>query len=351
MRSWQQLVGAGLLVAGLPVLAADHREAPAISQQPVADLNDIYAFRDPDDPDTLILVMTVNPLSDRDFGGSYAFSPRVLYRFGIDNTGDAVSEHNIDIIFRGPTAPGVQRFRARFPDVGVVAGDVTPPSTPDAPVIVDGPAGSGVSVFAGPRDDPFFFDAVGFNRFVATEDPDQFRGIDSFAGFNVSAIVVALPIDLVSDGSDQLQISGFTFNRRPGTFQPDGRALDRTGNPAVSTALIPFRSRNAFNRTEPQNDAAVWADTIVASLTSLGTSPGNIETLASVAVPDTLKLNLEEPDEFPNGRLLDDDVIDTLFSFIFNAGAPTGDGVDENDRAFLDEFPFLAPPFQAAPAS
>jgi hypothetical protein len=134
-------------------------------------------------------------------------------------------------------------------------------------------------------------------------------------------------------------------------LQPDGRALDRTGNPAVSTALIPFTDRNRFNRTRPQNDATLWADTIVARLTDLGTSPGNISTLASVAVPDTLKLNLNQSDGFPNGRLPDDDVIDTLFFFIFNGGAPTGDGVDENDEAFLNEFPFLAPPFQAAPLS
>jgi hypothetical protein len=351
MRAWQQAVAFGLLAAGLPVLAADHREAPGISQQPTADLNDIYVFRDPDDPDTLILVMTVNPLSDPDFAGSYIFSPQVLYRFAIDNTGDAVFEHNIDIVFNGPTAPGVQRFRARLPEVGVVPGDVTPPSAPDDPVIVNGPPGSGVSIFAGPRDDPFFFDGVGFSRFVATGDPAQFRGIDSFADFNVSAIVVALPIELVSDGSDQLEISGFTFSRRGKTFQPDGPALDRTGNPAVSTALIPFSDRNRFNRTEPQNDLDVWGGTILNRLNSLGTSQQNIDILASVAVPDTMKFDSGQPDGFPNGRRLEDDVIDTLFSLIFNGGPPTGDGVDANDRQFLNEFPFLAPPFQAAPAS
>ena len=347
MRAWQQVVGLGLLAAALPALAADHREAPAISEQPVADINDIYAFRD--GPETLVLVMTVNPLSDPDFAGSYTFSPGVLYRFGIDNTGDAVFEHNIDIVFGRPSAPGVQRFRARFPDTAVFAGDVTPPSTPNDPEIVDGPLGSGISVFAGPRDDPFFFDVVGFNRFRATGDPAGFRGIDSFADFNVSAIVVALPVDLVSDGSDQLAISGFTFNRRPGTFRPEGRALDRMGNPAVSTALIPFPQKNRFNRTRPQNDAIIWADILVSSLTDLGTSPTNIGVLASVAVPDTLKLDLEQPDGFPNGRLPEDDVIDTLLTLILNG--PTSDGVDANDEDFLDEFPFLAPPFQPAPSS
>jgi hypothetical protein len=128
-----------------------------------------------------------------------------------------------------------------------------------------------------------------------------------------------------------------------------GRALDRTGNPAVSTALIPFAQKNRFNRTRPQNDAIIWADILVSSLTDLGTSQGNINTLASVAVPDTLKLDLGEPDGFPNGRLPEDDVIDTLLSLILNG--PTSDGVDENDKEFLDEFPFLATPFQPVPSS
>jgi Domain of unknown function (DUF4331) len=49
-------VGATLLATVFPVLAADHREAPAINETPVADINDVYAFRD--DDDRLVLVMT-----------------------------------------------------------------------------------------------------------------------------------------------------------------------------------------------------------------------------------------------------------------------------------------------------
>ena len=53
-------------------------------------------------------------------------------------------------------------------------------------------------------------------------------------------------------------------------------------------------------------------------------------------------------DGFPNGRQLEDDVIDTLLGLIFEGTAgPLTDGVDENDEAFLDEFPYLAPPHQA----
>jgi len=347
MRAWQQGVGFALLVAGLPALAADHREAPAVDERPVADLNDIYAFHDADN--RLVLVMTINPLSEPDFAGSYAFSPDVLYRFTIDNTGDAVPDNRIDLVFSKLRSPGVQNFRARFTGGIVVRGEVTPPGPGVEPIVVE-ETDNDISIFAGPRDDPFFFDAVGFNRFAATGDPDAFRGINSFAGLNVSAIVVAFPESLVSDGGTQLQISGFTYPRERG-FRPAGRALDRTGNPAVSTALIPFELRDRFNRALPQNDAANFGQIIADRLTDLGTSGDNIAILAGVAIPDTMKLDLTKPDGFPNGRQLEDDVIDTLFGLIFDGDEPTGDGVDSNDQEFLDEFPFLAAPIQPAPAT
>ncbi|MCC2665936.1 MAG: hypothetical protein K0S35_3858 [Geminicoccaceae bacterium] len=318
MRAWQQVLGFGLLAAGLPVLAADHREAPAVNER--------------------------NPLSEPDFAGSYAFSPDVLYRFTIDNTGDAIPENRIDIVFSKPSTPGVQRFRARFPGGIVVRGRATPPNRPDNPVVIED-EDNDIFAFAGPRDDPFFFDAVGFNRFVASGDPGAFRGINSFGDLNVSAIVLAFPPELVSDGETDLEISGFTFPRAGRSFRPAGRAIDRTGNPAVSTVFIPFALRDRFNRARPQNDADNFGEIIADRLTELGTSADNITALAGVAIPDTLKLDLTAPVEFPNGRALEDDVIDTLFGLIFNGGPPTGDGVD-NDSVFLDEFPFLGPPLQ-----
>lgn len=347
MRALSKITTA-MVVAGAALSAshaADHREAPAISGRPVADLNDLYAFRD--DQDRLVLIMTVNPLSEPDFAGTYAFSPDVLYRFAIDSTSDGNTDRGISIVFGRPTAPGEQTFRARFPGALVINGRTTPPSQPNDPIIVQGPPGTDIQIFAGPRDDPFYFDGVGFNR-VRAGDPDGFRGIDSFAGLNVSAIVIAVPPERLSGGATDLQISAVTLNRGSGPFQTTGRPLDRTGNPAVSTALVPFRQRDRFNRGLPQNDARDFTTTLVRSLQDFGTPPENIQTLASVAVPDTLKLDLTADDGFPNGRQLGDDVIDTLLSLILPAG-PTSDEVDANDRAFLDEFPYLAPPFQPIP--
>ena len=301
-----------------------------------------YVFRAPGAPSRLVLVMTVNPLADPDFANSYFFSPRVLYRFEISNTGDTVPEHTIDFIFT-PVANRQQTVTARIQPRGTaIRGMTTQTSvseTPPDPVIINGPGG--IRLFAGLRDDPFFFDAAGFARFVGG-DPDGFRGENSFAGFNTSAIVIEFPVGLISDGQRNLQISGYTIERTPTGL---GGIIDRTAVPALATALIPFPQRDAFNRTRPEDDAEQWADVIVASLNEFGTPQDNIDILASVAVPDTIKVNLDAPVRFPNGRRLQDDVIDTLLQLILDDPGAT-DGVDRDDRRFSNTFPYLAPPRQ-----
>ncbi len=80
-------------------------------------------------------------------------------------------------------------------------------------------------------------------------------------------------------------------------------------------------------------------------MTAMGTTPDNIDILLSIVVPDTLKLDVTQPSEFPNGRGLTDDVLDTVVFYIFNQ-VPVSDGVSANDKPFLSVFPFLAPPHQ-----
>ena len=44
-----------LLAAGFLSKASSHREAPLISNDPLADNTDVYAFRSPDDPNTITI--------------------------------------------------------------------------------------------------------------------------------------------------------------------------------------------------------------------------------------------------------------------------------------------------------
>jgi hypothetical protein len=117
------------------------------------------------------------------------------------------------------------------------------------------------------------------------------------------------------------------------------------GNPAVSTVLIPKALRDFYNLSEPKDDAANFTGPITDTLTALNTNSENIEILAGVAIPDTLKLDLTSAVLYPNGRSPEDDVIDTLLFFIFN-GVSTPDMVPFNDGAPLGTFPFLADPHQ-----
>lgn len=343
-----------LLALGITVgaQAADHREAPLIIFDRPADIADIYVFHNPDNLNNVVLVMTVNPFIATSDNTSNNFSPDVAYRFKIDNTGDAVADEEVNIRFT-PTVPGPQRFVATLPGGVQIRGLATPPTVEpvaNPPLIFQGTDGS--RAFAGPRDDPFFFDFVGFQRFLA--GTGGFSGVDSFSGYNVSAIVIELPIASVSGGSNSLQIWGetsrnqLTLRRAAAPLRVNLGGLlqiERMGNPAVNTALITPDLKDLYNAGLPENDASSFAQTIVASLQSLGTNSSNIGVLSSLVVPDTLKLDLQAPDGYPNGRRLEDDVIDTLFFYIFNQQG-VADGVDRNDIPFLSAFPFLAPPHQ-----
>src|SRR5579862_8386055 len=69
---------------------SSHREAPSISQDPVADNADTYAFVSPDDPTTVTIITNFVPLQGPPGGPNfYEFGDDVLYSILIDNNGDA----------------------------------------------------------------------------------------------------------------------------------------------------------------------------------------------------------------------------------------------------------------------
>ena len=335
-------------ISAAPAFAADHKEAPIVAEDPAADINDFYAFVSPNDPESVVFALTVNPFSAPGQAGSFNFSENVRYRFEIDLNNDGAAEKTIRIemndgMFRFKV-PGVDDF-----DVAITRPTVD--TEPNAPVITETP--SGIRAFAGPRDDPFFFDGVGFNRFL--RNTGTFSGTDSFANFNISAIVLELPLSLVAGEQDTFQAWAASDRRRI-TLRRSSRGqlerhlsswqqVDRAGNPAVGTVLIPTGLKDLYNIGLPEDDAMDFAGDIVNSLTGLGTNTENINILASVALPDTLKIDAAAPSGYPNGRAPADDVIDTLLFFIFNQ-QPVSDGAQSNDVPFLAGFPFLAPPHQ-----
>ena len=166
-----------LLFAGA-VSAADHRDAPLATADPTADINDIYAFMNPNDPNELILVNTVVPFANY----NSRFSDAVEYRFNIDN--------------------GAAQFviSCRFADQSNRVSCAGPNGLAADGGIERTLVGSGMRVWAGLRDDPFFFDGPAFNRTRATLAPAFTNpGVNSFTG-NTLALVLAVDRSRLDNG-------------------------------------------------------------------------------------------------------------------------------------------------------
>ena len=66
--------------------ASSHREAPLIANDPLADNTDLYAFRSPDNPNTITIIANYIP-AELPYGGpNYnTFGENIRYEIHIDN--------------------------------------------------------------------------------------------------------------------------------------------------------------------------------------------------------------------------------------------------------------------------
>ncbi len=65
------------------------------------DLTDLFVFAAPDNPDRTVLIMNANP-----FTQGNGFHPDAVYRFNIDNDGDALADVAFSFTFSEPTTAG-----------------------------------------------------------------------------------------------------------------------------------------------------------------------------------------------------------------------------------------------------
>ncbi len=372
---------ASLALTGGRALAADHAEAPLVESDQAADIADVYAFLDPNDNSKVILAFDVHgfivPGENGNLGG---FDHDVLFRFNIENTGDAAPDKSILIAFDAQTSrsqpqmahiamsTGKGKAKALF-NAPTTVSSATASNAPTPVITTD--AATGISFFAGLTDDPFFFDIPGFNRFAGSVlggSPDVNllnRGRNTFAGYNIQMIALSVPAEMLKGSAGNVIGVSATTLRNMNVHYSDKRdafgsgkfaPIDRMGVPAINTVLVPFARKNEYNRATTQDDAAgKFANDIVATLTALGTDATHIGILAGVAVTkgDFLRLDaslantgsqggLNAGAGFPNGRRPADDVIDTILFLVTNEGLTTGDHVDANDVPFRDVFPFFA---------
>ena len=223
-RTWlAALVAAGLLPA--TAWAADHTDGPAVIADPAADINDVYTFLS-DDFQNLNIIMTLFPGADN---GS-EFSDQVQYVMHVESAGSI-----------GALLPQTETNIICQFDAGTIecwAGDteyVTGDASDEAGITSDS---GDLRVFAGLRNDPFFFKLAGFNMAretvrdaagALTFDENGCPGIDAdtsaaligmlqsgedfFSPLDTLAIVVQVPVSLVNPGGDILGIWGSTHAR------------------------------------------------------------------------------------------------------------------------------------------
>src|SRR3989454_7482646 len=95
------LLAAPIITQLHPVSASSHREAPLISQDPLADNTDLYAFVSPDRPDTVTIIANYIPMETPASGpGFFNFDPNVAYNIYVDNTGDGVADVSFEFRFK-----------------------------------------------------------------------------------------------------------------------------------------------------------------------------------------------------------------------------------------------------------
>src|SRR2546428_3071966 len=96
------------------IKASDHKDSALLAADPAADIADMYTFRSPVNPDSLVLVMTVSGFIPPAEASTTFFDPNVLYQWKIDNNGDAVEDLVIQAFVTG--SGGHQRMHFRVVD-------------------------------------------------------------------------------------------------------------------------------------------------------------------------------------------------------------------------------------------
>ena len=299
--------------------ASSHREAPMISNDPLADNTDLYAFRSPDNPNKIVIIANYIPVELPQGGPNYySFGENIRYEVHIKN-GKSNDKDADDIIYRftfkqtneDPTTffnirLGKQNLKTtykceRSTNGGnsfqtIVSNGVVPPNN-IGPRSIDGPVGlntpyptlmtnaikqasTGEQIFCGPSDDAFFVDLGGIFDLGQTRaggtGVDGAR--DALACKNVHSICLNIPISTLQ--KDHKDVSGATSildsdyiigvwasasRRQVSVLDEDGAKpkvsgkwiqVSRIGMPLTNEAVIPIGDKDLWNSQRPYNETS-----------------------------------------------------------------------------------------------
>ena len=335
---------------------SSHREAPEISQDPVADNTDLYAFVSPDNPETVTIIANYIPLQGPAGGPNfYSFGDDVLYEIHISNSGTAGS----DIIYQfrfttqiqnpntflyntGPitsltdstfnkrqvyTVSEVKGGRASTlgSDLATPPCNIGPHSTPSYPALAQAAIhtlGGGMKVFAGQRADEFYVDLGAvfdlldlrpFQNLIAIDPMPATPGIDTLQGLNVHTIAIQVPKSaLTKDGSDPTDPSSATsvigvyasasrqqarmYDHQAGQIVNSGTfvQVSRLGNPLFNEVLVPLGKKDFWNSQPPASDSQFAAGVEHPEVAALLPTlyPGAFPHLAALSAKGTARADL-----------------------------------------------------------
>jgi len=286
-----------------------------ISNDPQADNTDLYAFRSPDDPNTVTIIANYIPFGSPEGGPNYyTFGTNIRYEIHIKNEATTAAD---DITYRFTFSQvnqdtttffnirlGKQNLKMTYlceksTDGGVTwtnvvsSGIVPPPnigprSIENATVGLGAPnylslmtgaiatASSGEKVFCGPVDDPFFVDLAGafdlgnFRPFGLSANPPK----DGLARFNCHTIAIKIPINMLQkDGLSVSSASNILDSRfvigvwasasrqqiktlvsGSGSYSGSWVQVSRIGMPLTNEVVIPVGMKDKWNASNPSGD-------------------------------------------------------------------------------------------------
>ncbi len=369
---------------------SDHISGPRALADPIADITDVYAFPSPEQSDRLVLVVNTLPMAKP----SDLFSEGLVYRFRLRPLDGPASggrgwrfvpgddEFVLDCVFSTPDPSA---------DVPVQEGTCASSTGQSASFRVNdeqGGTGSGLRVFAGARWDPFIMDARAALRTLATHElAFTDSGSIFLDGKNVLSLVIEIDSRLLG-GTGLLGVVAETLTRGKVNVR-----IERVGRPEVKNMMLASKEFDPVNRDLEIRDLYNMEDAfhlgdsyggayrarLNANLAFWDGLDGNVDwppdedgnhpltdlVLADFLVVDVTKPYVEQgsfleielaarrgqPHQTCGGRTLNDDVMDTIFTQLVNAGhGPTiRDGVDSATRPASSTFPYLAPPNQHPP--
>jgi hypothetical protein len=310
MKNFQKiLITAGLLLATLVqnALASSHREAPLIADDPLADNTDVYAFRSPDNPNTITIIANYVPLQLPHGGPNYYyFGENIRYEIHVDNNAatpgdDIIYRFTFKNVFEDPSTffsvrLGLRNNRTTYKlersinggssfETIVDGGFVPPPNIGKRSI--ESPVGlnttydalinkairtlpSGEKIYCGPTDDPFFVDLGGVFDLgdLPRQNGDPRDGVGCM---NVSTIAIQVPIaNLLKAGAPAQPTSILDPNYVIGVWASASRPATRTlkkygqyetsgdwvmvsrlGMPLTNEAVIPVGAKDFWNALSP----------------------------------------------------------------------------------------------------